>query len=164
VNVVSRSILLYGVVGPDVIEAISDKPPYPTIDLKTFDVRTGELASYRGFSNLPLALWLVLLIGSFGMFMKNFRTSKHAPLMFGLSGALGFNFLMHLFYGTELFLYSSYWVYALVLFIALALSDFAETAWFQWLFSIFLLVLLVNNFNFMYGIFRALASFYAVIP
>lgn len=160
-NVVTRSVLLYGVVAPDVIESVSEKPPFPTIDLKTFDVRSGSLAPYRGFANLPLALWLGLLAGAFAMFVKNIRTSKHAPLLLGLLGIMGFNFLMHLFYGTELFLYTSYWVYAFVFFIALALSDFSENTWFQWALTIFLFVLMINNFNFIQTIFSALAPFYA---
>ena len=163
-NVVSRSILLYGVIAPDVIESISDKPPYPTIDLKTFDVREKTLASYKGFSNLPLALWLILLCGAFFLFMKNAGTSKHTYLMLGLLGALGFNFLMHLFYGTELFLYTSYWVYALVLFAALAYSDFAEKAWMQWGLGALVLLIIANNFIFITSIFRALAPFYAAAP
>lgn len=163
-NVVSRSILLYGVVAPGVIESISEKPPFPTIDLKTFDVRTKTLAAYRGLSNLPLALWLILLAAAFFIFAKTLRTSKHASMMLGLLGALGFNFLMHLFYGTELFLYTAYWAYALVLFIALALSDFAEKNWLQWGLAAVLLTLMVNNFNFIFSIFRSLAPFYASAP
>lgn len=163
-NVVSRSILLYGIVAPNVIESISEKPPFPTIDLKTFDVRTGELASYKGFDNLPLVLWLVLLTGAFVMFVKNIRTSKHTPLMLSLLSVLGFNFLMHLFYGTELFLYTSYWVYAFVLLIALALSDFSESTWLQWGLALVVFTLMANNFNFIFNIFHALAPFYAAVP
>lgn len=163
-EVASRTMFLYGAVGPRPIEAVSEKPPHPTIDLKTFDVRTGALAPYKGLANIPLALWLVLLAGGFLMFIKNLRTSKHKSLMLGLLGALGFNFLMHLFYGTELFLYTSYWIYALVFFIALALSDFAEKNWLQWGIAILLFALMANNFNFIYNIFRALAPFYASVP
>jgi len=162
-NVVSRSFLLYGAVGPQILEVISEKPPCPTIDLKTFDVRTGKLASYKGFSNLPLVLWLALLAGAFFMFVKNIRKSQHASLMLGLLGVLGFNFLMHLFYGTELFLYTPYWIYAFVLFISLALSDFAERHWFQWVLTVIVFVLMVNNFGFIFNILRALAPFYAAV-
>ncbi|MBK6645107.1 MAG: hypothetical protein IPG44_05035 [Anaerolineales bacterium] len=163
-NVVSRSILLYGVVAPDVIESVSEKPPFPTIDLKTFDVRERTLASYRGLANLPLGLWLLLLAGASAMFVKNIRASKHTPLMLGLLGAIGFNFVLHLFYGTELFLYTSYWVYALILFVALAFSDLAEKARMQWGLGVFVLFIMVNNFTFIHNIFRALAPFYAAFP
>jgi len=160
-NVVSRSIILYGAVGPDVIEATSDKPPFPTIDLKTFDVRARKFASYKGISNLPLGLWLALLGGAFVLFAKNVRSSKHASLMLALAGVISFNFIMHLFYGTELFLYTPYWVYAFVLFAALAWTDFADKKWFQWALAVIVLALTLNNFNFMVDIFKALAPFYA---
>lgn len=163
-NVVSRSILLYGVVAPDMIESVSEKPPFPTIDLKTFDVREKALAPYKGFANLPLTLWLILLGGAFVMFVVNFRQSRHTPLMFGLLGAIGFNFLMHLFYGTELFLYASYWVYALVLFAALALSDSAEKTWMQWGLAAIVLAIMLNNYFFVASIFRAIDPFYAAFP
>ncbi|NOH01679.1 MAG: hypothetical protein HND47_06815 [Chloroflexi bacterium] len=162
-NVVSRSVFLYGAVGPRIIEAVSEKPPFPTIDIKTFDVRTGSIASYKGPANLPLALWLGMLAGGFLLFVKNFKTSKHTSLMLGLLGALGFNFIMHLFYGTELFLYTPYWVYALIFFVALAFSEFAEKPWFQWSAAIVVLALMVNNFGFIVGILRALSPFYAAV-
>lgn len=163
-QVVSRSVLLYGVVGPKPLAVVSEKPPFPTIDMKTFDLRTGKLASYKGLANLPLALWLTLLGGGLLMFVKNYRASKHTPLMLGLLGALGFNFLMHLFYGTELFLYTPYWVYALILFTALALSNFAGQRWFEVALALIVLVLMTNNLGFIVEIQRALAPFYAAAP
>jgi hypothetical protein len=163
-TVVARSTLLYGILGPTPIEAISDKPPFPTIDLKTFDVRTGGFAPYRGIAKLPVILWLALLAGSLLMFVKNFRTSAHTPLLLGLLGAFGFNVLLHLFYGTELFLYSSYWVYALVFFCGLALSNFADNTWFQWGLAIIVLAVMVNNAWFIFAVQQALAPFYAAAP
>lgn len=163
-NVVARSTLLYGILGPTPIEAISDKPPFPTIDLKTFDVRSGGFAPYRGIAKLPVILWLALLAGSLVMFVKNFRTSPHTPLMLGLLGAFGFNVLLHLFYGTELFLYSSYWVYALVLFCGLALSNFADKTWFQWGLAVIVLAIMVNNSWFIFAVQQALSPFYVAAP
>lgn len=163
-QVLTRTMALYGVVAPKPIEAISEKPPFPTIDLKTFDIRTHALASYKGIANVPLVLWLLLLIGSIVTFFKNIRTSKHLPLMFGLLGALGFNFLMHLFYGTELFLYTPYWIYALIFFIALSLSEFAEKVWFQIVLSLIVFIIAINNFNFIFSILKAIAPFYIATP
>ncbi len=159
-QVTARTMALYGVVAPDVLEVISEKPPFPTIDLKTFDIRTHALASYKAIANIPLILWLILLAGSFLSFIKNIRTSKHLPLMLGLLGALGFNFLMHLFYGTELFLYAPYWMYALILFIALSLSEFAEKTWLQIGLSLIVFVIAMNNLNFIFSILKAIAPFY----
>ncbi len=164
IQVVSRTMFLYDAVGPTPIEAISKKPPFPTIDIKTYDIRENRLASYKGFGNIPLALWLILLAGAFLAFANNIRTSKHLPLMLGLLGTLAFNFLMHLFYGTELFLYTPYWMYALVFFIALALSEFADKKWFESTLTIFIWVLMANNFWFIFTILRGLAPFYAAVP
>ncbi|MBI5826006.1 MAG: hypothetical protein HZB18_18435 [Chloroflexi bacterium] len=163
-QVVSRTMFLYGIVGPTPIEAVSNKPPFPTIDLKTFDVRTHRLASYKGLGNIPLVLWLALLAGSFLVFVKNIRSTNHLPLMLGFLGALAFNFLMHLFYGTELFLYTPFWMYALVLFIALALSEFADKKWFETALAIVVLALMINNFWFIVTILHGLAPFYAAAP
>jgi len=162
-QVTARTMALYGVVAPKPIEAISEKPPFPTIDLKTFDIRTHALASYKGLANIPLVLWLLLLIGSILTFFKNILTSKHLPLMLGLLGALGFNFMMHLFYGTELFLYTPYWMYALIFFIALSLSEFAEKTWFQIVLGLIVFTIAINNFNFIFSILKAIAPFYSAL-
>ena len=130
-KIVSRTMLLYGVTAPRPLEIIADKPPRPTIDLKTFEPSTHALASYKGLANIPLALWLVLLAGSFLFFIKGLRSSPHLPLMLGLLGNLAFNFILHMNYGTELFLYTPFWTYALIFFIALAFAELADKKWFQ---------------------------------
>jgi hypothetical protein len=160
-KMVSRTMLLYGVTAPKPLEVIADKPPRPTIDLKTFDARSHTFASYKGLANVPLALWLILLAGSFVFFVKSFRSSPRTPLMLGLLGSLAFNFLLHMNYGTELFLYAPFWTYALIFFIALAFADFAEKKWFETTLAVFFLTLMVNNFWFIFAILRALAPFYA---
>lgn len=160
-QVVTRSVLLYGIVAPKPLEVVSEKPPFPTIDLKTYDVRTKAIASYKGLANLPLTIWLILLASGFLLFLKNIRTSQHTPLMLGLLGAIAFNFLLHLFYGTEIFLYTSYWVYAFVLFLALAFSEFAHKAWMQWGLFAVTLMFMANNYWFIFTIQKALAPFYA---
>jgi len=163
-QVVTRSVLLYGVVAPQPLDVISEKPPFPTIDLKTYDVRTKAIASYKGLANLPLTIWLILLSSGFLLFLKNIRTSQHTPLMLGFLGVIAFNFLLHLFYGTEIFLYTSYWVYAFVLFLALAFSEYAHKIWLQWGLAVIVLVFMMNNYWFIFTIQKALAPFYAAIP
>ncbi|MBE0672086.1 MAG: hypothetical protein IH588_16015 [Anaerolineales bacterium] len=164
IQVVTRTMFLYDAVGPSPIEAISKKPPFHTIDLKTFDIRENRLASYKGLGNIPLTLWVALLAGSFLVFIKNIRSSNHLSLMLGLLGTLAFNFLLHLFYGTELFLYTSYWMYALVFFISLALAGFAEKIWLQTALIVVVLALMINNFWFIFTVIRGLAPFYAAVP
>jgi hypothetical protein len=160
-KMVSRTMLLYGVVAPKPLEVVADKPPRPTIDLKTFDARTHTFASYKGLANIPLVLWLALLAGSFLFFVKGLRSSPHLPLMLGLLGSLAFNFLLHMNYGTELFLYTSFWAYALIFFVALAFAELAGKKWFESMLTFFVVMLMVNNFWFIFTILRALAPFFA---
>jgi hypothetical protein len=160
-KITSRTMFLYGVTAPKPLEVIADKPPRPTIDLKTYEPRMNTFASYKGLANIPLALWLILLAGSFLFFAKGLRSSPHLPLMLGLLGSLAFNFLLHMNYGTELFLYSPFWTYALVFFVALAFAELAGKKWFESMLTIFVMALMINNFWFIFTILRALAPFYA---
>ena len=160
-EMVSRTMFLYDVMAPRPVEVIANKPPRPTIDLKTFDSRTHTFASYKGLAKIPLALWLTLLTGAFLFFAKDLRSSPHMPLMLGLLGSLAFNFLLHMNYGTELFLYTPFWTYALIFFIALAFARFAGKQWFESMLVVFVVILMINNFWFIFTILRALAPFYA---
>jgi len=160
-KIVSRTMLLYGVVGPRPIEVIAHKDPRPTIDLKTFDPPNNIYASYKGFANFPLVLWLVLLAGASVFFVYGLRSSQHTPLMLGLLGSLIFNFLLHMNYGTELFLYTPFWTYLLIFFVALAFANHSSKKWFQAVLMVFVLTLMINNFWFIFVILRGLAPFYA---
>ncbi len=162
-QVLTRTMFLYQVVAPEPLVVISQKKsdPFPTVDLKTFDSREHKLASYKDFANIPLGMWLMLLAGAFLALWKNIRASKHRPLLMGLLGSLGFNFLMHLAYGTELFLYTPYWVYALVFLVGLAYSEFAGKRWFESLLAGFIVILMINNLWFIFVVLRALAPFFA---
>lgn len=161
-ELVGRTMLLYGAVGPSPVQVIANKDPRPTIDFKTFEPRDHTYASYRGFANIPLLLWLALLAGSFIVFFRNFRSSKHLPIMLGLLGGLAFNFVLHMNYGTELFLYTPYWTYALVFFVALAMAEFAYKKWFEFIMATIAFALMVNNFWFISVIMRGLAPFFDV--
>ncbi len=164
-EVVARTMLLYQIAAPQPLIVISQKKndPFPTIDLKTFDWRENKLASYKGLGNLPLFLWLILLAGGVMLFLKNLRTSPHTELTLGLLGVLGFNALLHLFYGTELFLYTPYWTYALAFFLALAYEEMADTTWFQAVLAAFVILLMLNNGWFLFVILRALAPFFSAV-
>ncbi|HET7143285.1 MAG TPA: hypothetical protein VFI68_04615, partial [Anaerolineales bacterium] len=161
-ELVGRTMLLYGAVGPNPVQVVANKDPRSTIDFKTFEPRDHTYASYRGLANIPLLLWLALLAGSFIVFIGNFRSSKHLPIMLGLLGGLVFNFVLHMNYGTELFLYTPYWTYALVFFVALAMAEFADKKWFEFIMAIIAVALMVNNFWFISVIMRGLAPFFGV--
>ncbi len=161
--VAARTMFFYEIVAPQPLVVVSQKKsdPFPTIDLKTYDWRENKLASYKGWANLPLAAWLITLGGAFALFLKNGRNARHFSLALGLLGALGFNFLMHNIYGTELFLYTPYWAYALVFFTSLSYAQFAGKRRFEIFFAFFVLMVMSRNAQFIVEILRALAPFFA---
>ena len=158
-KIVSRTMLLYGVTPPARLKSLQTSRPAPPLTSKPLTPSTHTLASYKGLANIPLVLWLTLLAGSFLFFIKGLRSSPHLPLMLGLLGSLAFNFLLHMNYGTELFLYTPFWTYALVFFIALAFAELAGKKWFESMLAIFVVVLMINNFWFIFAILRATCAF-----
>jgi hypothetical protein len=161
VSVVGRTIFLYGVVAPTPLESIARKNTDPLIEYKTFDYHAHLKAWYNGLAYLPLSIWLILLAGALFFFFKNLRSSIHTPLMLGLLASVAFNYLLHMNYGTELFLYSPYWTYLLVFFVALAFAEFAGHRWFESALAVFVLMLIVNNAWFILVILRGLNPYFA---
>jgi hypothetical protein len=80
-----------------------------------------------------------------------------------ISLALGlcvlFNFVLHLNYGYEPFLYSPDWAYALIFFVALSLGPLAKNRFFQSGLLVFLILLAYNQFQFFQFIFNTIAPF-----
>lgn len=155
-----RSIFLYGVVAPKPIEDITNKDTNPMIDFKTYDSKEQVYSWYSGLAVAPLVTWLSLLIGAFFFFFKDLRSSGHTPLMLGLLGCIAFNYILHMNYGTEFFLYSTYWTYLLIFFLALAFASLAGRPWFESLLTIFVWMLMINNAWFLVIIMRGLAPYF----
>ena len=160
-GVVGRTIFLYGMVAPTPLESVARKNTDPLTEYKTFDYREHIKAWYNGAAYVPLVLWLILLAGAFFQFLKNVRTSSHTPLMLGLLASIAFNFLLHMNYGTELFLYSTFWTYLLIFFTALALAKFAGSRWFEIVLAVFVVMLMINNGWFILVILRGLNPYFA---
>ena len=81
--------------------------------------------------------------------------------MLGLLASVAFNYLLHMNYGTELFLYSPYWTYLLVFFVALAFAELAGRRWFETVLTAFVLMLIINNAWFILVILRGLNPYFA---
>lgn len=155
-GVVARTIFMYGVVAPTPMESIARKNTDPITEFETFNYRSHQLAWYDGLAYMPLALWLVLFSMALFYFFKNLRTSKNTPILLALLFSVLFNFLLHMNYGTELLLYSTYWTYLLTFFSALALAEFAGRRWFELVLAGFALMLMANNGWFIMVILRGL--------
>jgi hypothetical protein len=88
--------------------------------------------------------WLGLfLLGGF-LFLKNLAREDNR-FTFAFILILLFNFALHLRYGKDLFLYSTNWTYAIILFLSVAWKEIAGKKWFQIILFVFLVLLLINN-------------------
>jgi len=160
--IVGRAIFLYGMVAPTPVETLKTVNTDPIVAFLTYDFyHENEYSWYDGLAYAPLVLWLVLLAGALFYFFKNVRSSVHVPLMLGLLSCIAFNFLLHMNYGTELFLYSPFWTYLFVFFMALAFAELAGRRWFEVVLAVFILMLMANNAWFINVILRDLNPYLA---
>lgn len=159
VQVVSRTVFLYNILAPTPVETQRGQVE-PIINFKTYHYKDDVAAWYDGLANGPLVLWILILITATIFFRKNIVTNdNNTPLIYGLLGGIAFNFILHMNYGTELFLYTPNWTFLLVFFVALALKDLATKNWFQMGMTIFLIMIFINNVRFLSIILRGLAPY-----
>jgi hypothetical protein len=160
-EMVGRNMFLYNVLAPTPIEGQRTQPfGDPLINFKTYEPKDGTIAWYEGVANFPLIVWMIILIISIILFMKNIRSQdKNTPLLYGILGGVAFNFVLHMNYGTELFLYTSNWTFLIVFFVALSLRNLASRKWFQIGMVVFLLMMCINNVHFLSTILRGLAPY-----
>jgi hypothetical protein len=145
-NLLIRVMALHSIVAPNPL-IIDDGFPF----VKTWMFRAAidndpmMLATYNTPFNSTLAyFWMGLIILGGFLFLKNFfKQDNRFFLTFLL--ILLFNFILHLKYGMDVFLYSANWTYTIVLFLALAWKEFANQRWFQILLLIFVILLVINN-------------------
>ena len=155
-GVVGRTIFLYGVVAPTPLESVARKNTDPLTEYETFNYRSHLKAWYNGPAYAPLVLWLILLAGALFYFFKNVRSSIHTPLMLGLLASVAFNYLLHMNYGTELFLYSPFGHTCWFSSWRLLLRNLQDAAGLKSVLAVFVLMLMINNAWFILVILRGL--------
>jgi hypothetical protein len=139
---VLRVMFLHSIVAPDPLILEEEIPFLKVWIFKANPLRVGEYETL--FGTLLAFAWIgLLLLGGF-LFLKKFRKhDQRFTLAFIL--ILLFNFVLHLRYGKDVFLYSTNWTYAIILFLSLAWRDLADRRWFQILLLVFLALLMANN-------------------
>src|SRR5690606_6281216 len=119
-NLLTRVMFLHSIVSPNPL-IIDDGFPF----VKTWMFRAAidgdpmMLATYDTWFNTSVVYFWIGLIAFGGLlFIKNFfKQDNRFFLTFIL--ILLFNFVLHLQYGMDVFLYSANWTYAVILFLAL---------------------------------------------
>jgi hypothetical protein len=151
---VLRVMFLHSIVAPDPLIL---KEEIPFLKVWIFKAEPMRMSEYHTWLGKTLAFaWLgLLLLGGF-LFLKNLKKEdNHFTFAFIL--ILLFNFLLHLRYGKDLFLYSTNWTYAIILFLGLAWKEVANKRWFQIVLLVFLTLLIVNNSRLIFTMLRTSA-------
>jgi hypothetical protein len=141
---VARVMFVHSLVAPDPL-ILEEEIPF--LKVWIFKADPMRLSEYQtGFGTLLAVTWVGLcLLGGF-LFLKNFkRDDQRFPLAFLM--ILFFNFLLHLRYGKDLFLYSTNWTYALILFLSIQWNELSAKRWFQIFLLGFIFLMLWNNFR-----------------
>lgn len=152
-----RTILLYSVIAPKVF-ILTDEVGSTIPEFRFYKISIGTFhqTSYFGLGQGLVIFWALLLaVAGLAFLWKSIRERKFDP---GISFilCLVFNFILHINYGQELFLYSPDWTYALILFVALGLFPMAKNRVFQIVMAIFLILLAYNQWQFMRVILESL--------
>jgi hypothetical protein len=159
-QIVSRTMFLYGVLAPTPVETIRGRnTPTPIVNFKTYHYKDAVVAWYNGLANIPLVIWIIGLLTATILFLKNLRTDANTPLTTGILGSIAFNFLLHLNYGTELFLYTPYFTFLVIFFVALTLKPLANKRWFEILTSAFVLMVFLNSAQLIYTLLTGLSLY-----
>ena len=145
----AENILVYNIAAPQPYQSIRNEMP-------RFNFLNGTIWEYAWFG------WPALIFWGIGLglaFVGSFRNPAHRAMSAAMLSCLAFNFLLHIGYGIEPFLYSTDWTYAIILFVALSLMEWAERTWFNIGLFILVLSVFVNNLWVVYLIARKVSEF-----
>jgi hypothetical protein len=156
-----RTILLYTVVAPKPFvfgKEVGAVLPY--FNFFKLAPQLYSYSSYTGLGKILIVVWIVMLLVSGMIFLWNLIRARKADLSLVFVICILFNFLLHLTYGFESFLYSPDWAYALIFFVGLSLGPLAKNRLFQTGMLIFLVLLAYNQIHFFQFVLATIAPFY----
>jgi hypothetical protein len=156
----ARTVFLYTIVAPTVF-VLRDEVGSTIPEFRFFKITPGTF-SYSGYESLGTALiliWGIMLLTAGLMFLWSLIRTRKAGLALAFALCILFNIVLHIDYGQELFLYSPDWAFALIFFVAFGLAPFRENRIFQVGMFVFLLMLAVNQWQFMNVIIKALLPY-----
>ncbi len=155
-----RTIFLYTVVAPQpYVFGYEVGGTFPRFNFFKIVPGTYSYSSYSGLGKVLVFTWALLLLVSVAFFLLNLIRRRKINLSLAFALCILFNFILHLNYGYEPFLYSPDWAYALIFFVGLSLIPLAENRFFQAGLFAFLILLAHNQFQFFQFIFQTIAPF-----
>lgn len=150
-NYLGRVMLLHSIVSPQPL-ILQEEIPFLKVWMFRAAIKKDpmQISQYEtGLGNILAYTWFGFLLLSGFFFLRSIRTQEH-QFSLALLVILLFNFILHMRYGKDVFLYSVNWTYALILLLALTWKKIASQAWFQISMSVFIVLLLINNAQLIY--------------
>jgi hypothetical protein len=155
-----RTFFLYTVVAPrPYVFTTEVGGTFPRFNFFKIAPETFSYSSYDGLGTVVIVAWIILFFSASLLFMIELLRTRKIDVRVSLLLCVLFNFILHLYYGYEPFLYSPDWAYALIFFVGCSLSRFAENKLFQMGMLAFVLCLAVNQWQFFNFIFNTIAPF-----
>ncbi len=157
---VARSMLLYTVIAPvPFVYTEEVGGSFPRFNF--FHIAPGEYAfsSYAGLGNVLVFYWAALLLSTGILFARRIIRARRLDMTAAFALCLLFNFVLHLQYGYEPFLYSPDWAYALVAFTVLSFGEYAEKRWLHALLLGFTILLAINQWQFFKFVFDTISPY-----
>lgn len=161
ITLLVRTILLYTVIAPNPFVFGHEVGAWlPYFNFFKLSPQTYAYSAYDGLGSILVFAWAGLLLLSGIFFLWNLIRTRKADLSLAFALSLLFNFLLHLNYGFEPFLYSPDWAYALIFFVGLSLVPLARNRLFQGALLVFLVLLAYNQVQLFQLILDTIAPFY----
>lgn len=151
---VFRTFFFYNILGPQPFIVGKGRAD---VSIQFFELSPGtyRISEYSPLSHLIVYVWAAILGAVCILILWNlFRRKIHNNIQWKiiLIGiiCIAINFGLHFNYGTEIFLYSPDWTYALILVIAAAFSPYLEEKWTVPVGLVVVLGVMANNIYFLY--------------
>jgi hypothetical protein len=145
-SLMARTMALHSFVAPEPL-VIRDGFPFAKVWMFRASIKKDpmRISTYETLLGNGLSrVWAGLMMLGGALFLKNvFKQDNGYSLTFIFT--VLFFFAVYMQYGKDVFLYSTNWTYAILLFLALAWRELADRRWFQVVLLVFILLLLVNN-------------------
>lgn len=124
------------------VSLLNKHPPHLTFEAPGF------VPAYPVAGWLAAAIWSALILAA--AWKLAFAPSGSLRLVTAVAAAVAFNFLLHLIYGDDMFLYSAHYTFLILLLVVLGLREFWNTRWLQVAVSIAIVLSAVHNLSFIH--------------
>lgn len=149
----TENLLLYNMVAPQPYFSIRNEMP-------RFNFLSGTIQNYIWFGLPGFISWIVVLIAGIISIVFVYKNNHELiQLTTALLACLLINFVLHLSYGGEPFLYSANWTYALLLTIVIGLQNIARKTWFTVAWLLLAIFITINNLWFIYLMARQVSQY-----